>query len=121
MRWMLSWSILGVLATMPSQAGATSPEDTGRTLAVDYCSACHRVSPEQAPRPKLTVDTGSGMQEFEVPSFWQIANRPDRNSEYLHKVIQAPHYPMREQLFIPDELDQLVAYIMSLKGAKNQW
>jgi cytochrome c len=121
MKWVLSWSVLGVLtSTMSSQAGS-SPDVTGRALALDYCSACHRVSPEQAPHPKLTVDTGSGTQEFEVPSFWEIANRPGRNSEYLHKLIQAPHYPMREQLFIPDELDQLVSYIMSLKGAKAQW
>ena len=61
------------------------------------------------------------MQDFEVPSFREVANRSGRNAEYLRKFIQAPHYPMREQLFIPEELDQIVTYILSLKGTKDEW
>jgi mono/diheme cytochrome c family protein len=94
----------------------------GQTLAQDYCSACHRVSAEQAPPPKVTVNTGVGSEEYEAPSFRQIAARPGRDAAYLRTFIKAPHYPMREQRFIPDELEQIVTYILSLKGtASAEW
>jgi hypothetical protein len=80
------------------------------------------VSSEQEAKPKFIVDTGAGLQEFDVPSFRQIAIRPGRDAAYLRTFIQAPHYPMREQLFIPEELDQIVSYILSLKATDaGQW
>ena len=122
MRAMLTWTYLGMLmSATPAQADA-SPEDAGRALALDYCSACHRVSSEQVPPPKVTVDTGSGSQEYEAPSFRQVATRPGRDANYLRAFIQAPHYPMPEQLFIPEELEQIVNYILSLKAADGgEW
>ena len=108
---------LGMLVlAMPARADSPS-EVAGRELAANYCGACHRVSPEQDPKPKFIVDTDVGLQEFDVPSFRQIALRPGRDADYLRTFVQAPHYPMREQLFIPAELDQIVSYILSLKAA----
>jgi cytochrome c2 len=105
-----------LVVAMPAQADPAS-DKTGRDLATSYCGACHRVSSEQEPKPKFIVDTEVGLQEFSVPSFRQIALRPGRDADYLRTFIQAPHYPMREQLFIPKELDQIVSYILSLKAA----
>jgi hypothetical protein len=70
----------------------------------------------------VIVDTGVGSEDYEAPSFRQVAVRPGRDADYLRTFIQAPHYPMREQMFIPEELEQIVIYILSLKGAANaEW
>jgi mono/diheme cytochrome c family protein len=68
MRSIFSWTVLSFLVSSISAQADPSAVPGGRALAMDYCSACHRVSAEQAPRPKLTIDTGSGMQDFEVPA-----------------------------------------------------
>lgn len=118
MRLIPTWTCLGLLAaalTAPARADGSS-EDAGKVLAHAYCSACHRVSAEQTPPPKVVVNTGAGSEEYEAPSFRQVAARPGRNADYLRFFIQAPHYPMREQLFIPEELEQIVTYILSLKA-----
>src|SRR5262245_6576615 len=120
MRLMAMWAcfIPAVVLSEPACADGLP----GRALAEAYCSACHRVSAEQASPPKVTVNSGVGSEEDEAPSFHQIVARPGRESAYLRTFIQAPHYPMREQLFIPDELEQIVAYILSLKGtAGPEW
>jgi mono/diheme cytochrome c family protein len=111
-----------LVATMALTEQARADDLPGEALAQAYCSACHRVSAEQAPPPKVTVNTGVGSEEYEAPSFHQIVARPGRDSAYLRTFIQAPHYPMREQVFISDELEQIVAYILSLKGsASAEW
>lgn len=122
MRLMPTLICLSLLVSATARADG-SPEEAGRALARDYCSACHRVSAEQAPPPKVTVDTGSGSsEEYEAPSFRQVAAKPGRDADYLRTFIQAPHYPMREQLFIPEELEQIVTYIFSLKAASGtEW
>jgi cytochrome c len=123
MRLMPTWIYFAVLVSATAAARADgSPEKAGKALARDYCSACHRVSAEQAPPPKVTVDTGSGSEVYEAPSFRQVAAKPGRDADYLRTVIQAPHYPMREQLFIPEELEQIVTYILSLKATdEGDW
>ena len=112
----------GILTVAMPALADSAPDQPGRDLAASYCGACHRVSSEQESKPKFVVETDVGLQEFEVPSFRQIAIRPGRDADYLRTFIQAPHYPMREQLFIPGELEQIVSYILSLKAADaGQW
>jgi mono/diheme cytochrome c family protein len=114
------WACFIPAMALSEAAWADGPP--GQALAQGYCSACHRVSVEQARSPRVTVSTGVGTEEYEPPSFRQIAARPGRDAAYLRTFIQAPHYPMREQVFIPDELEQIVAYILSLKGsAAAEW
>jgi len=103
-------------------AGGLTAAD-GKSLAQQYCTACHRVTQEQAQPPDVVVDTGSGPETFQAPSFGRIAARPDRTEAHLRARILNPHYPMREQQFIPEELDAIVAYILSLRapGAAADW
>ena len=96
-------------------AGLTAAD--GKSLAQQYCTACHRVTQEQAQPPDVVVDTGSGPETFQAPSFARIATRSDRTEAELRERILNPHYPMRAQQFIPEELDAIVAYILSLRGA----
>jgi len=99
----------------PAYAGGLTAAD-GKALAQQYCSACHRVAQEQAQPPDVVVDTGSGPETYQAPSFAQIATRPDRTEAELRRLIQNPHYPMREQQFIPEELEAIIAYIRSLRA-----
>jgi cytochrome c len=122
MRLMLTWICFALLLSATATVRADdSPDKAGQALAQDYCSACHRVSAQQSPPPKVIVDTGSGSEEYEAPSFRQVATRAGRDGDYLRTFIRAPHYPMREQLFIPEELDQIVTYILSLKADEGDW
>jgi hypothetical protein len=108
------------LAMPPALADGNNAPD-GSTLAVEDCSACHRVTAEQ-PQPQPVVVQGSTSQEtIQAPSFRQIARRPGRSAEYLRAFIQAPHYPMPEQQFIPEELDAIIDYITSLKPSGGNW
>jgi mono/diheme cytochrome c family protein len=102
-------------------AGPTAAD--GKSLAQQYCTACHRVTQEQAQPPDVVVDTGTGPETFQAPSFARIATRPDRTEAQLRERILNPHYPMRAQQFIPEELDAIVAYILSLRapGAAADW
>ena len=95
----------------------------GKSLAQQYCVACHRVTKEQAQPPDVVVDTGTGPETFQAPSFARIAARPDRTEGQLRERILNPHYPMRAQQFIPEELDAIIAYILSLRapGADADW
>jgi mono/diheme cytochrome c family protein len=69
MRLMSTWICLGPLVSATQANG--SSEESGRVLAQAYCSACHRVSAEQTPPPEVTVDTGSGFEEYEAPCPYQ--------------------------------------------------
>ena len=102
-------------------AGLTAAD--GKSLAQQYCVACHRVTKEQAQPPDVVVDTGTGPETFQAPSFARIAARPDRTEAQLGERISNPHYPMRAQQFVPEELDAIIAYILSLRdpGAAADW
>jgi len=106
-------SALLLLAAAPAAADGLTAEE-GKGLAQQYCIACHRVTAEQVPPPNVLVDTGAGPEEYEAPSFRRIATRAERTADELRQKIQAPHYPMREQKFLPEELEAIIAYILSL-------
>jgi mono/diheme cytochrome c family protein len=108
--WLLLAAALG-LGARPLPAA-----EDGKALAQQYCSACHQVTKEQALPPNVVVDTGTGPEEFEAPTFGTIAGK-DRSEAELRDRILHPYYPMREQQFVPEELDAIVAYILALRGA----
>jgi len=115
---------LAALAACPLSAqAATLTAADGKSLAEQYCSACHRVSREQDQPPAVAVDSSPGAETVQAPSFARIAAKPDRTAAQLRERIMNPHYPMREQQFIPEELDAIVAYILSLRaaGAGEDW
>ena len=113
-------AILVTAALATAYGGAADAADptaaAGKSLAQQYCTACHRVTREQAQPPDVVVDTGTGLETFQAPSFARIAARPDRTEAQLRERILNPHYPMRAQQFIPAELDAIVAYFLSLRA-----
>ena len=87
------------------------PVEAGRTLAIEGCSGCHQVIPQQK-RP-APVSEGEEGAWTEAPTFQEIANRCLSAGELKAK-ITSPHYPMREQLLMPIDVDNLAVYIRSI-------
>jgi hypothetical protein len=90
---------------------AAGPADDGRKLAIEACSACHQVFPQQKRPPP--VSEGEEGARTEAPTFTEIAHRCLSPGE-LKSRIANPHYPMREQILMPIDLDDLAVYIQSL-------
>ena len=96
-----------IAAIAASSAAAQERRDavtTGRDLALQLYSGCHLVTPGQR-RP---IAGGA-------PSFQEIARRPESTEFALRNVMRAPHPIMPTLILSPDEADDIIAYILSLK------
>ncbi|MEI9931372.1 MAG: c-type cytochrome [Rhizomicrobium sp.] len=107
-----------MIATMLVAASAANAKvitrvEQGRLNAIEACSACHQIRPEQPPRPPVHDDNFD--MDVQPPSFMEIANMHGTNVEYLRKHITKPEWPMREQWLDEDYLRDIILYIQSLK------
>ena len=76
-------------------------------LAQEQCSDCHAVDqPTQASQ--------------KAPSLTAIANMRSTTSMSLHVFLQTPHYKMPNYRLTSQEIDDVVAYILSLHGHGTQ-
>ena len=101
-----------------SQPGANGPGNAvrGRPLAIEDCAACHQVTADQKPpAPVLDPDL---REQIVAPSFAAMSEKYAGNRAGLRNFIHQPQYPMREQQFLPQDLDDIVAYIQSLPHSK---
>jgi len=76
----------------------------GRKVAERWCTSCHAVSPN------------SGGDS--APPFAAIANRPVFESEMLRLFLTKPHPPMPAMQLTRIEIDNLIAYLQTLRTAK---
>jgi cytochrome c len=78
----------------------------GRNLARQVCAECHAVgaSPGVSPNPN-------------APPFELIANLPGMTSIALTAALRTSHREMPNVILKPDELSNIIAYILSLKLA----
>ena len=74
----------------------------GKALARDWCATCHLVERKGA--------GGDG-----APPFESIANDPARTDSYLRSWLADPHPAMPNLQLSRNEIDDLVAYLQSLK------
>ena len=94
-----------VLLSAPARAQEHDGDPAkGRIIAQTWCSACHVVSPDQQ-------HAGSDA----VPSFAAIARMSSTTSMSLHAFLQTPHPPMPDLKLTHNEMDDLDAYILSLR------
>jgi cytochrome c len=94
----LALGLIGaVVAALP--AGAQDAA-RGQRLAEQWCSNCHAVERR-----------GSDS----VPTLQQIANLPGRDAAVLRTFLTNPHPPMPPFEIARDDIDDLVAYITSLR------
>lgn len=92
-------------------AMAGTPVEDGRQMAVEACSACHQVEPGQK-RPEAVAEGEEGART-PAPTFAEIADRCLSGNDLRDKIAN-PHYPMRQQEFLPLDLNDLSVYIRSL-------
>ena len=100
-------AVLIVLATVAMPALAqTEPGDAaaGLRLAATWCANCHRVAPG-----------GPGPSTDAAPTFRAIAQMPSTTSISLRVFLQTPHPNMPDYRLTREELDDVVAYLVSLK------
>jgi cytochrome c len=82
------------LITVPALAAGTA--EAGRDLAERWCNSCHRGS-DAAPRLEA------------------VANRPSTTPRTLRDWLAAPHPPMPNPSLTRAEIDDVIAYLLSLR------
>jgi mono/diheme cytochrome c family protein len=80
----------------------------GRALAESLCADCHAVGPE---------DWEPG--EMEAPPFRALADDPAVTEMALRVLLRTPHATMPSVRLTPEEVDDLVAYVLRLKGSRS--
>lgn len=77
----------------------------GREFALQTCSVCHVVAPEQL----------SPRRVARAPSFSAIANSEGMNGMKLQAILSSPHAVMPNLILTPEEASDVITYIMSLR------
>jgi mono/diheme cytochrome c family protein len=96
-------SILGFAVNSASAQNQGRPE-SGLALARANCAECHAVVPKELGSPSAGA-----------PSFHKIANVPGMTETALYVALQTSHRTMPNLRLEPDEMRDVVAYILSLK------
>jgi mono/diheme cytochrome c family protein len=89
----------------PTSEGKASDPQTGRALAESWCANCHVIG-----------EPGQQSASDVAPTFHAIANRRETTAEGLRTFLSTPHADAMKGIVLPRlEIDDLVAYIMSLR------
>jgi mono/diheme cytochrome c family protein len=95
-----------LISSITGQAGAQALAANaagGQTFAAAHCSTCHAVD-----RPQNASQ--------QAPSFTAIAQMPSTTSLSLHVFLVTPHGNMPNYRLTSKEVDDVVSYILSLRG-----
>lgn len=97
--------VVMVLAALPALA-QPEPGDvrSGQRLAAAWCANCHQVAPG-----------GPGPANDAAPTLTAIARMTSTTSMSLRVFLQTPHANMPDYRLTREQLDDVVAYILSLK------
>lgn len=87
-----------------AQSPAGDPAE-GHRLAQEWCASCHTIEPMQPPLPGSIA-----------PSWSAVARMPSTTSLALRAFLLTPHPPMPDLKLTPTQIDDIVAYILSLRG-----
>ena len=102
---MRAHSVVVLLSLVASSALAQQPDlATGKRIAEQDCAFCHSI---QATVPKSPV--------AQAPTFEAIAALPSTNELSLRVFLRTSHAGMPNIMLKPEEIDPLIAYIVSLK------
>jgi mono/diheme cytochrome c family protein len=93
-----------MLTTIAAQAQAIGNPQKGAELARDVCAECHAVSERQrlSPNPRS-------------PTFYEVANTPGMTAAALTVTLTTPHAGMPMFMFTPEQRQDIIGYILSLK------
>ena len=98
---------IAALALAPAPAAAENAGDAvaGKRLADDLCAECHAVRPEQFIIPNV-----------DASHFADVANTPGITALALRVSLQSTHDKMPNIILTAQQTDDVIAYILSLKG-----
>ena len=88
-------------------AGADVDVAKGRQLATTLCAGCH-----------LNEGQGEKQGPMGVPGFIAVANRPEQTFGGIVRWLKAVPPMMPDHHLTLDEIDQLAAFIMSLRNER---
>ena len=106
MRWMkLPYLVAAAILAAQSPVLAQSVGDavSGREIATNRCSSCHRVL------PMTLADTA------DPPSFQSVADLPSTTGISLNAFLHSNHRNMPDFIISSADSNDLIAYILSLK------
>ncbi|WP_376984892.1 cytochrome c [Bosea sp. R86505] len=84
-------------------AQALGPAQTGRALAESLCTACHRIGAYDRDSSRMPPDFGA------------VAAMPSMTETSLRVFLRTPHGEMPRYQFSTSEMDDLIAYLQSLR------
>ncbi|MDA8254193.1 MAG: c-type cytochrome [Betaproteobacteria bacterium] len=94
----------GLLLALANPGAHAADLADGKALAEKWCSHCHLTGPGQ----KRARDT--------APTFTSIARMPSTTEMSLKAFLQTPHVRMPDYQLTRAEIDDLTAYILSLRS-----
>jgi len=97
-----------LLATSQVQAQQMDRPKRGHILAKQVCAQCHAVEERSVNSPNAAA-----------PRFEDIANTPGMTAMAISAALHTSHATMPNVMLDSDELNDIVAYILSLKQAKR--
>jgi cytochrome c len=106
----MRWFGLALLLVAPAMAGGIAWAQTigdpvaGRRLAEAWCSECHAITVYTAGTPRRG------------PDFAEIARRSKTTALSLNVFLRSSHDTMPNLILKQDEADDIVSYVLSLKG-----
>jgi len=92
------------LFSAPVAAQEAGDPQAGAAYAKQYCAKCHAIADEDA-SPEQTA-----------PRFKDVANSSGMTATALTVWLQTSHPTMPNIIVEPSDMDNVVAYILSLKG-----
>ena len=104
MRWIPLIAAFLLLA-LPMTVGAVElgDKDRGHTYAQKFCGDCHGVEADD----RLLLG--------DLPTFKEVADSEGMSPRALSVWLQTSHPNMPDIIIKPDDMDDVIAYIMSLK------
>jgi mono/diheme cytochrome c family protein len=98
-------TVTAILAVV-GRGNAMADAAQGQALSQQWCSQCHGVRPAEASvNPK-------------APAFVAIAAEPSATEYALRTFLRTPHPTMPNFIIKPEDIDDIVGYIISLKPQK---
>jgi mono/diheme cytochrome c family protein len=97
----LFWACTPAAQELPGDPAA------GGKLAREVCATCHIVSDDQLVDP----DVGA-------PTFFEVVDDPSVSELSLRAFLQTSHATMPNLILTPEETDDIIAYILTLRGVQ---
>jgi mono/diheme cytochrome c family protein len=102
----LAFSAAALALAGAAEAQVHPDAKTGKKIAEKLCVGCHIVGAQPA---GATVPA-------DVPSFARIANKPGQTAASIAGAVVVPHPPMPQTNLTREEIGDVAAYILTLKG-----